>query len=101
MDRYLKYMLDELEIKENYIDNEGRYVQYIEVSELNKIIENVVSIRKIEQVINRYINAEYAELVKTGTYIRDEGTGKQERIAGMTKGAYDIKKILIGDESNE
>ena len=51
MDRYLKYLCDEIEIKENYIDNEGRYVEYIESSELNKIIENVVSIQKIKDNI--------------------------------------------------
>ena len=51
MDRYLKEIINNLEIKENYIDNEGSYIEYIETKELNKIFNNVVSKQKIKDKI--------------------------------------------------
>lgn len=54
MDRYLKEIINNLEIKENYIDNEGSYIEYIETNELNKIFNNVVSKQKVNEVIEKY-----------------------------------------------
>lgn len=54
MDRYLKEIINNLEIKENYIDNEGCYIEYIETKELNKIFNNVVSKQKVNEVIEKY-----------------------------------------------
>lgn len=54
MDRYLKEIINNLEIKENYIDNEGSYIEYIETKELNKIFNNVVSKQKVNEVIEKY-----------------------------------------------
>lgn len=51
MDRYLKEIINNLEIKENYIDNEGCYIEYIETKELNKIFNNVVSKQKVKEKI--------------------------------------------------
>ena len=51
MDRYLKEIIKNLEIKENYIDNEGSYIEYIETKELNKIFNNVVSKQKVNDEI--------------------------------------------------
>ncbi len=44
MDRYLKEIINNLEIKENYIE-------YIETEELNKIFNNVVSKQKLKEKI--------------------------------------------------
>lgn len=60
MDRYLKEIINNLEIKENYIDNEGSYIEYIETKELNKIFNNVVSKQKVKDVIEKYF-MEYEE----------------------------------------
>lgn len=60
MDRYLKEIINNLEIKENYIDNEGCYIEYIETKELNKIFNNVVSKQKVNEVIEKYFK-EYEE----------------------------------------
>ena len=60
MDRYLKEIINNLEIKENYIDNEGCYIEYIETKELNKIFNNVVSKQKVKDVIEKYF-MEYEE----------------------------------------
>lgn len=54
MDRYLKEIINNLEIKENYIDNEGCYIEYVETKELNKIFNNVVSKQKVNEVIEKY-----------------------------------------------
>lgn len=54
MDKYLKEIINNLEIKENYIDNEGSYIEYIETKELNKIFNNVVSKQKVNEVIEKY-----------------------------------------------
>lgn len=56
MDRYLKEIIDNLEIKENYIDNEGSYIEYIETKELNKIFNNVVSKQKVKDKIKELEN---------------------------------------------
>ena len=54
MDIYLKEIIKNLEIKENYIDNEGCYIEYIETKELNKIFNNVVSKQKVKEKIERH-----------------------------------------------
>lgn len=54
MDRYLKEIINNLEIKENYIDNEGCYIEYVETKELNKIFNNVVSKQKIKDKMKKY-----------------------------------------------
>lgn len=58
MDRYLKEIINNLEIKENYIDNEGSYIEYIETKELNKIFNNVVSKQKVKDKIEEYFEDE-------------------------------------------
>ena len=54
MDRYVKEIIDNIEVKLNYIDNEGCYIEYIETNELNKIFNNVVSKQKVKDVIEKY-----------------------------------------------
>ena len=54
MNRYLKEIINNLEIKENYIDNEGCYIEYIETEELNKIFNNVVSKQEIKDKMKKY-----------------------------------------------
>lgn len=97
MDRYLKYLCDELEIKENYVDNEGRYIQYIEVSELNKIINNVVSIKKIEELLSNLENAlevlEEYENKNDNRYINSRLQLKSQ--------INILKNLINGDESND
>lgn len=51
MDKYLKEIINNLEIKENYIDNEGSYIEYVEIKELNKIFNYVISKQKIKDKI--------------------------------------------------
>lgn len=51
MDKYLKEIINNLEIKENYIDNEGSYIEYVETKELNKIFNYVISKQKIKDKI--------------------------------------------------
>ena len=85
MDKYLKEIIKNLEIKENYIDNEGCYIEYIETKELNKIFNNVVSKEKVNEVIEKY----FKEYEKQKEYrFTDDVEDEQEIL-------LQIKKELI------
>lgn len=85
MDKYLKEIMNNLEIKENYIDNEGSYIEYVETKELNKIFNCVISKQKIKDNMKKY---EWAlnnyDCIKSD-YKQSQGIGSWIALAKLIK----------------
>ena len=71
MDKYLKEIIKNLEIKENYIDNEGCHIEYVETEELNKIFNNVVSKQKVKEKIEEIKEDKESKYFDTFLMARD------------------------------
>ena len=93
MDRFLKEIIDNLEVKENYIDNEGSYIEYVETKELNKIFNYVISKQKIKDKIEEYLEFDK----KYKSYTKD---GRENFTIEYYK-AKTLEELLEEGEENE
>ena len=95
MDRYLKEIIKNLEIKENYIDNEGSYIEYIETKELNKIFNNVISKQKVKDKIEEYFEDEEWLIEHDLRALCDDEKECREYYINKKIALKDIKKNIL------